>query len=200
MAAKKKATKKGAPRRRAAKPTKDETVEVTTGVQLLLGNLPSDKDAKYQYETLLQLMAKSRSAAGRVSDHKTKMKESGFDVDAFVRTMRLERMDPLDLAAHLKEQARLLELRGLPVQMKLFEPKFDSAEEQAFAEGLSLGKQGKSADSARWPEDQPGGKEHMAGWLEGQQTMKLLGGKDQKDGKAKGTKAAPEGDGEGEEE
>src|SRR5579862_2573537 len=73
--------------------TKDEQVETSTGVQLLLGNLPPDKDAKYAYETLSVLMAKSKAAAKRVADQKAKMREAGLDVDAFVETMRLEKMD-----------------------------------------------------------------------------------------------------------
>lgn len=172
MAARAKAkTKKTDSGRKRKAETKDETVEVSTGVQLLLGNLPSDKDAKYQYETLMSLLEKSASAASRVGAHKKKMREAGFDVDAFMRTMRLERMDPLDLGAHMKEMARLARLRGLPVQMSIFETKYDSVEEQAAAEGFNAGAAGRTPDTARWVEGQPGYDAYMAAWTKGQKSV-----------------------------
>lgn len=182
----KKAAKKGG--RRPAKESKADKVEKSEGVQLLLSNLPSDRDATVAYETLLRLIAAARTASGRVGDQKKKMREIGFDVSSFLETMKLERMDPLDLAQKLQEQARLGRLRGLPVQIQLFETKYESAEEQAEAEGVALGKAGKGPDTARWPEGGAGHPEHMKGWQRGQQDLVL--GKAGKDGKPKG-KGAP---------
>lgn len=159
--------------KRAKAPTKDETVETSTGVQLLLGNLPSDRDALHAFETLARLKDKSKTAAGHVSDQKKKMKESGLDVKAFEEIMRLERADPLDVAAQLREMQRLARLRGLPIQIGLFETKYKSVEDQAFAMGYADGKAGRPANESQWPEEAPGNQDYHRGWQEGQKDMVL---------------------------
>lgn len=154
--------------RRTAAPTKDETVEVNEGGQLLLGNLPSNKDAKMRYETLKDLMARSRKAAKKVTDYKNTMKAEGFDVQAFVDTMALEKSDPLDVAAYFKEMARMMSVLGMPVQMELYEPKYKSPEEQADKEGYNDGYNRRSPNAQRWPEDGPSHDVYMAAWQKGQ--------------------------------
>jgi hypothetical protein len=178
VAGKKKPAARG---RRAAKPTKEEAVETSHGAQLLLSNLPSDKDATFAYETLLHLMAKARSASGKVGDHKKKMKEMGMNVQAFTETMKLERLDPEDLAAQLMEMRRLAKLRGLPVQIDLYEAKYGTVEEQAYAEGYGDGKNGRNANLKRWGEGTKGYDEYMRGWNAGQKDM-VMKGTDTSDG------------------
>jgi hypothetical protein len=171
-AAKKPAAKKskGSSRRRAA-PTKEETVETSTGVQLLLGNMPSDKDALSNLEILMNLIDRSHSAAARVTDHKKKMREMGFDITGMTNTIRLMRLDPIDLAAELKEQQRLMRLKGLPVQMALFEPKYGSPEAQAKALGYRTGRAGKSVNAELYPDTSPYFETYLAAWTEGQKDM-----------------------------
>ena len=159
---------KPAPRHRAKKPTKGETVETSEGVQLLLGNMPSAKDAMFHYQTILALIDKARTASARVSEAKKKAKEANVDVGALMTVMRMERADPLDLAGELKMQAMLMSELGLPVQINLFEPKYGSIEEQAKAEGFAAGKAGRSADGGRWKEGEPGYEEYLAAWTKGQ--------------------------------
>lgn len=170
MAKAAKKAKKSAPRRRASK-SKDDEVEVSTGVQLLLGNIPDDRDAKANYEILMRLLAASRSASGKVGDQKKKMREIGLDVSAFMNTMKLEKMDPLELAQHLQEQARLSRMRGLPIQMTLHETKYKSSEEQAFALGHADGLAGRTANTKTYPEEHPCHANYMDGWQSGQKDL-----------------------------
>ena len=151
--------------------TTDETVEQSTGVQLLMGNMPANKDAERAYETLAHLMAKAATANSHVSDQKKKMKEIGLDVKAFVDTMRLERMDPQDVAAEFRERARLMRMRGMPVQMSLYEPKYGSIDEQASAEGKAAGENGRTPDGERWPEGAPGHEAYMRSWNDAQRNL-----------------------------
>lgn len=158
----------GARRDARAKPTKDETVEVKQGVQLLLANLPSDKDALYHYENILQHAAKAKTASANLGSAKKKAKEAGIDVSAIMETMKLERMDPLDLASKLKEQARLMDKRGLPIQMGLYETAYKSVEEQAYDLGFKDGVAGRSMNTKLYKEGGPGYEDYARGWRAGQ--------------------------------
>jgi len=164
--------------RRKAKETKAETVEVSNGVQLLLGigNGPQDEELVRDFELLMNLMAKSATAAGRVSEQKSKMKDKGIDVKAVMNTMRLERLAPEDLARELQQQQRLMKARGLPIQVELFEAKYDSPEAQAKVFGFKDGKDGRSQDASRWPEGTPAHQAYVDAWVEGQKQMPLLQG------------------------
>lgn len=171
--AKPKSKKIGSARKGArARSTKPDQVEVKVGVsKTLLSNLPDDEAALRQYELLNDLKAKSKRAADKVSKQKKSMKESGYDVEAFERTASYERYTPEELGAHLSELVRLARLRGLPIQMKLFETQYGNVQAQASAEGRADGKNGRNANTSRWPEDQEGGKEYMASWMEGQEEL-----------------------------
>jgi hypothetical protein len=160
--------KKSAPRRRAAKPTADEQVESSSGVQLLLGNMAPDKDATYHYENILGWMAKVKSAQGSLGEARKKAEESGVRVKALTDAMKLEKADPLDVAGYLKELQRTARLRGFPVQIGLFEPKFGSIEDQAMSEGWAAGKAGRTPDMTRWPEGSPGHVPYMRRWNDAQ--------------------------------
>lgn len=166
MAAKKKTVKKGG--RRAAKETKDETVDTSAGIQLLLGNMPPSKDVMYHYQTILGLMEKASSAQGRVGDAKKKAKESGIDVSALMTVMKFTRLEALDLATMLKQQAMLMAELGLPVQLSLYETKYGSIEKQAMKLGWDAGRAGRSPPTDMFPEGTPGHPELMRGWQDGQ--------------------------------
>ena len=171
MAAKKpkKPLKKGGAKKKAAsKPTKEETVDVSAGVQLLLGNTPPTRDLMYHYETILGLMDKARTAAAKVGDAKKKAKEAGIDVNDLMNMMKMARMDPLDLATELKQQAIMMRELGLPVQLSLYEPKYGSIEKQAMALGFAAGRAGRSPNVEMFPEGTPGHVEYMRGWNDGQ--------------------------------
>lgn len=170
--------KKRSSGKRKAKETKADKVEVSNGVQLLLGvgNGPKDPELLHDFELLMNLMAKAATAGGHVSEQKKKMKERGIDVKAAMNTMRLERMAPEDLARELQHQQRFMKMRGLPVQLELFEAKYDSPEAQAKVFGFQDGKEGRTADASRWPEETPAHQAYMDAWLEGQKEQPLLKG------------------------
>lgn len=161
--------------KRAAKPTKDETVEVSTGVQLLLGgeNMPKDEEVTRDFEMLARLMAKAATAQSQVREHKSKMKDKGQDVKSFTDTMALERMDPLDVAKRFQSYQRLFRIQGMPIQIGLFEAKYDSLEAQAKAEGYADGKAGRSQNTSRWVDGAPGHSEYSAAWLEAQAELAM---------------------------
>lgn len=163
--------KSAGPRRRAAKPTKDEQVEVSgpdIGVPpLLAGNLPPIKDLIYYNDTLAGLQDRARTASGKVSDWKKKMREDGVDVKSVTDFLGLERLDPLELATYLRQLQALASAKGLPVQMQLFEPKHGSVEDQAKAEGWRDAKADRSPNTQRWPEGTPGHVEYSRAWNDG---------------------------------
>lgn len=165
-AAKKKKSVKST--KRAAKATKTETVEVSDGVQLLLGNIIGKKDREYYTLTYLALKAKQDTATSHVRDFRKKAKEAGVDMEALTDTLKMERMDPLDLAAYLKQQAAFFQDRGLPIQIQLFEPKYGSVEAQATKIGWDAGLNGRSPPVDLYPEGTPGHPEMMRGWNDAQ--------------------------------
>ena len=154
--------------RRSPKETKAESVEVSTGVQLLLGNGPPDKDLLHHYENVLAWEAKKDTVMGHLRAAKKVAKEAGCDLEAMNQVKHDERMEPQDLANRMRQYAQLGRIRGLPVQTQLFEPKYGSIEEQAKAEGFAAGKAGRSADGGRWKEGEPGYEEYLAAWTKGQ--------------------------------
>lgn len=167
MAAKtKKPANKGG--KKSSTPTKDETVE--TGVMsLLMGdNAPPLKDLNYHYNTILGLMDKAASAQTKVSDAKKKAKEANVDVAALMNVRKALKMDPLDLAHRLRQEAALLRDKGSPVQMQLYEPKFGTVEEQAGNEGWQDGINARNMNLARWPEGTPGFVEYSRKWNDAQ--------------------------------
>lgn len=167
-AGKKSAPKSGGSRRKAAKPTKGEAVDVSVGSLLTGDNMPPLRDITYHFETILGLMDKARTAAGKVGDAKKKAKEAGVDVPALMQVQKMMRLDPLDLAALLKQQSALMTKLGLPVQLALFEPKYGSVDEQAAAEGWAAGNAGRSLDAARWLEGTPGHEAYTRSWNDAQ--------------------------------
>lgn len=172
MAGKKKAGGKaiGSARRGTrAKPTKAEEVEVQAKLKLLLPNLAaSDKDALYHYSTILGLMDKAKTASGKVGDAKKKAKEAGIDVAALMAVMTLKRMDPIDLAGYLKEQARMMQALDMPIQLGLYESDFKNVGEQAYSFGFSDGKAARSMNTKLYKEGQPGYEDYARGWRAGQ--------------------------------
>lgn len=169
-------TKRGGGRRKKAE-TAAEKVEVDVAVGSLLSgdNMPAQRDLKYHYENVLGLMDKARTAAGKVGDAKKKAKEAGVDVTALTDIMKELRLDPLELAARLRQKAALMAELGLPVQMTLFEPKFGSIEARAASEGWAAGKAGRSPEVKRWPENTPGHADHMRAWNDSQRDIVLAG-------------------------
>ena len=155
-------------RKQAQKPTKDEEVEVRTGVQLLLGNMVGEKDRSYYYDTYLKLLGQKASIGSKIQDFGKKAKEAGVDLAAMKLTIQMEKWDPLDLATHLKQQAAFMRDRGLPVQMSLYEPQYGSIEEQAKKLGWDAGIAGRSPPTDLFPEGTPGNSEMMRGWNDGQ--------------------------------
>lgn len=183
MAKPKSASKKPAPKKkskgggkRAPATPKSEEVDVAVGSLLSGDNMPKIKDLSYHYQNILGLMEKAASAQSRVSEAKKRAKEAGVDTGALMTAMKLTRLDPLDLAALLKQQAALMSELGLPVQMTLFEPKYGSVEAQAAAEGSAAGKAGRTPDTDRWPEGTPGHADYMRSWNDEQAILaKRLG-------------------------
>jgi hypothetical protein len=175
MAAKKAVKKKriGSSRKGARKrETAEDKVDVKVGGKeiesLLAGNMPPVRDLMYHMDTIAGWMDKARTAQGKVSDAKKKAKEAGVDVSAIMTVMKMRRMDPLDLATELRQQAALMREADLPIQLSLMEPTFGTIEEQASAEGWTAGKAGRTPDTTRWPEGAPGHVEYMRRWNDGQ--------------------------------
>lgn len=185
MAKAKSASKKPAPkkakkpssRKRAVAPTQEETVEVAVGSLLIGDNLPPVRDLKYHYSNILGLMDKARTAAGKVGEAKKAAKEAGVDVSALMTVMKLERLDPLELATMLQQQATMMTNLGLPVQLQLWEPSFGSIDERAKAEGWAAGKAARSMDTVRWPEGAPGHEAYTRSWNDAQRDNVVGGGK-----------------------
>lgn len=194
----KKAVAKSAPKKSkgssrkgaAAKPTKDETVNVMVGSLLAGDNQPATRDLEYHYLTILGLMDKARTASAKVGDAKKKARESNVDVSNLMDVMKMTRMDPLELASKMRQQSALMRKLGLPVQTSLFELKYGSVEAQAKAEGWAAGKAGRTPDLARWPEGAPGHADYMRCWNDGTCDNVTGGGK---------TSEAPDDEGDSEE-
>lgn len=165
------APKKAGGRRKAQKETKAETVDVSEGVQLLLGNMMQQKDREYYVTTYLGLKAKKDKAAQNLSDFEKKAKEAGVDMKALKNVLNMEKMDPLDLATLLKQTAAFMADRGLPLQLQLYEPKYGSVEEQAQKMGWDAGVNGRSPELHMWPEKSPGHEAYMRGWNSGQRQI-----------------------------
>lgn len=154
------------PLRRSKKPTKDEVTETT--LSLLGGNLPPTRDLLYHYETIAGHMDRVKTAQGKLGDAKKTAKEAGVDVSAMMDAMKKLRLDPLELAGRLRQEALLLSENGSPVQIMLFETKYGSVDEQASAEGLADGRAARSPNVERWKEGAPGQETYMAAWHKGQ--------------------------------
>lgn len=175
------AKKRGGGSKRPSRSKKDQVEVIVGGVQDLLPNLAPDKDALHAYETLLRLEADVSEARASVTKQKKIMEEQGLNVPAFKQAMKLEKMTPIDLANYLYEQRRLINLRGLPVQMELHGTSYASVGEQAKAEGRHCGRAGKSPDTSRYPEGTEGFDPYMAGWHEGQADLVHQNGGDKED-------------------
>jgi hypothetical protein len=171
----KKPLKRGGGKKRAAKETQDEQVEVAVQ-SLLTGNMPKIRDLQYHMSQIAGYQDKARSASARVTEAKKKAKEAGVDVGAIMEVLAMKREDPLDVATRLRQLAALMSEEGLPVQIQLFEPKFGSIEEQAAAEGWQAGINGRSPDTERWPEGTPGHTEYLRRWNDAQREI-VTGGK-----------------------
>jgi hypothetical protein len=171
----KKASKPKKTGKKAAKPSKDEEVE-TVNLSLLSGNQPPTKDLMYHVDNIAGWMDKASTAQGKVSDAKKKAKEAGVDVAAIMSFLKFQRMDPLDMAAQLRQLATMAAEAGLPVQISLFEPKYGTIEEQAGAEGYQAGSTGRTPDTKRWPEGAPGHVQYMRRWNDAQAEI-ITGGK-----------------------
>jgi hypothetical protein len=186
MAAKKKVVKKkvGSARKgRAAKPTKEETVEVATGeaAPLLAGNMPPKKDLLYHLNQIKGYQDAAKTAAGRVTAAKKSAKEAGVDMQAVALALGFKRSDPLDIATMLKQLQVFMREDGTPVQLSLYEPKFGSVEEQAKSEGWRDGKAARTPDTTRWPEGSPGHVEYMRRWNDAQKDNLEGGSKEEED-------------------
>lgn len=171
MAPKQKAAapKKRGGGRKPAKETKDETVEVSTGLSLLMGdNGPPNKDLIYHLEQISGYIAKAKAAGAKVTEAKKRAKEANVDVPGIMQMLAEEKMDPLELATRLKQKAKLYAERGMPVQMSLYEPAYGSIEDQAKAEGWADGKAARNMNLARWPEGSPGHVEYSRRWNDAQ--------------------------------
>lgn len=168
---KKKPAKAKAPRRRKLKETKAEAVEVSSGVQLLLGNIIGQKDREYYLETFLKLKAKAATANSAVRDFRKKAKEAGVNMSAVDDVLAMEKMDPMDLADLLKQTMLLARDRGLPVQIQLFEPKYGSPDEQATKLFWDAGINGRSPPIDLFPEGAPGYEAGMRAWNDAQKQI-----------------------------
>lgn len=166
-----KAKKASKPTRRKQKPTKDETVETSNGVQLLLGNIVGQKDREYYADTFLKLQAKANTANASVREFKKKAKEAGVNVQSMLNVLKLEKMDALDLADLLKQEMAFIRDRGLPVQLSLYEPKYGSIQEQATKFGWDAGVNGRSPPVDMYPEGTPGHEEMMRSWNDAQKQI-----------------------------
>lgn len=183
MAPKKKLVKRAGGRRKKAE-TQEEKVDVKIGgneiESLLIGNMPKVRDLMYHMDTIAGWMDKARTAQGKVSDAKKKAKEAGVDVAAIMTVMKMRRMDPMELATELRQQAALMAECDLPIQLSLMEPSFGSVEEQAKSEGWADGKRGSTPNTSRWPEGAPGSKEYHRRWNDAQREILTgaVGGED----------------------
>lgn len=169
---KKKAKAGGGSRRRALKPTKSETVEVS-GVDpsvppLLAGNMPPVKDILYHLEQIAGYQAKAKTASMAVTKAKNAAKEAGVDLKALSESQALIGMDPLDMATFFRQLQVVMQEKGMPVQISLFEPKYGSVEEQAGVEGWADGKAAKTPNTTRWREGAPGHVQYMRRWNDAQ--------------------------------
>lgn len=173
MAAKKKAVKK-ASSKRAAKETKEEQVEVIAA-SLLGGNMPKIKDLSYHLSQISGYQDKARTAAAKVTEAKKRAKESGIDINAIMDTLRMQRLDMLDLATELKQKAALMSELGFGVQIQLFEPKYGSIDDQAAAEGSRDGSSARTPNTERWPEGTPGSVSYMRAWNDAQASIVMNG-------------------------
>ena len=184
-AAVKKAAKKSGPRRRAANPTKDETVEVTGGetgsAPLLAGNMPPTKDLMYHVGQIKGYQDAAKTASGRVTAAKKAAKEAGVDLTAIALHLGFKRTDALDLATLLRQLSAMMREDGLPVQLSLYEPKFGTLEAQAKHEGWNDAKNDRSPNTTRWPEGAPGHSEYLRSWNDGTRdntVSRVTGGKE----------------------
>lgn len=177
----KKAVKKGGGGRRAKPPTKEETVDISTNMSLLFGNMPPTRDQMYHLQTIIGLEEKAATAQGRVREAKAKAKDAGIDLVAMGLHKKLKRADILDAVTTLRQLAVYFREEGMPVQISLFETKFGSMEEMGAAEGWRDGKAGKSPNSDRWIEGAPGFKEYMRRWNDANRDN-LMGDKSAEEG------------------
>ena len=191
MAAKKKAVAKkaakgGVSRRRAAKPTKAETVEVSAPgdgtAPLLAGNMPPIRDLVYHLDQIAGYQAKAKTASMAVTKAKNAAKEAGVDLKALSQTQGLIGLDPLDMATYFRQLQVLMREKGMPVQIQLFEPKFGSVEDQASHEGWNDGLAGKTPNTSRWPEGAPGSVQYMRRWNDSQKELIMQGASGGEDG------------------
>lgn len=99
-----KSAKKAVPKKTRAKKadTKDETTEQSSGVSLLIGNIPPTRDMLYHWENIAGWMDKVKTAQGKLGDAKKKAKEAGVDVSTLLAVMKMEWLDPVDFAAQLR--------------------------------------------------------------------------------------------------
>lgn len=163
--AKKKASRKP---RRTETEVSHETVESSQSVQLLLGNMMEQKDRAYYMETWLKLKAKADTATSHLRDFRKKAKEAGVNVQAMTDTLKMERLDPLEVADYLKQQMMFFRDRGMPVQLSLYEPKYDSVEQQAQHMGWDAGINGRSPPIDLFPENTPGYEPMLKAWNDAQ--------------------------------
>ncbi len=172
-----KGIKNGKPKgagRRAAKAKAADAVDVAVGSLLTGDNLPKLRDLKHHYTHILKLQEQASLAAKAVTTAKKIAKEAGCDVAGLMQIKSNYKLDPMDLAARLRQQMSLMKELGSPVQIQLFETKYGSVEAQAAAEGRADGKAGRSPNGARWADGAPGFDEYTAAWNEGQ--AELVGG------------------------
>jgi uncharacterized protein (UPF0335 family) len=162
----KKPAKKGG--KKPAKETKAETVETSTGVQLLLGNMMAQKDREYYVNTYLGLKGKCDKANSDLSEFGKKAKEAGVDMKAMKQVLGMEKLDAIDVADFLKQMAAFARDRGLPVQIQLFQPKFGTLEAQATQLGWDAGINGRNPPVDLFPEGTPGHPEMMRAWNDSQ--------------------------------
>lgn len=148
-------------RHRTKKPAQGETAEVRA-VQPGL-NLPKTRDFEHHYRTLHGLKAKVTEAQGRFRAAVKIADEAGVDTKAILDTIRYETKDSLKVSGYFGQLSKLFEMRGMPVQFRLFDPLAGSPLEQAERDGKRDGESARAPETA-WPEGSEEHKAYMAAW------------------------------------
>lgn len=146
---------------------------------LLAGNMPPIKDLLYHLEQIAGYQAKAKTASMAVTKAKNAAKSAGVDLKALSESQGLIGMDPLDMATYFRQLQAIMQEKGMPIQLQLYEPKFGSVEDQASHEGWNDGTNGRTPNTTRWPEGTPGHVQYMRRWNDGQKEIvtKGAGGK-----------------------
>jgi hypothetical protein len=156
---------RGTTRRVSKRQAADESTEITRSPEL--PNLPGERDIVHHLQTIKAFADKAKTASSNLTAAKKRAREAGIDLGAVALTMGFRRLDALAVTTMLSQLSAMMRIDGQPVQISVFDAKYDAPEAQAKVEGFADGKAGRSPNTARWPEGTPAHDSYMAAWKDG---------------------------------